>query len=157
MKVYFGLQRGAVTVNAVGRPLPQLRSDFTRITREHVQMINGLSEDVAARISPSENCVSVPQTLFAEALRQLSPESRAIPSGNTGIFSSRSVSTLSDLNGLLAECLEGPGFVAKSWLVEHSGVLNVYFQAIDLHQSGNVVGVIVPLDVSIADTRETNT
>jgi len=120
-------------------------------------MISGLSEEVAVRIKPSEKCVRVPRSLFTSAIKQLSPESRAIPSGNTGIFSARPVSTLSELNSLLAECLEKPGFTVKSWLVENAGVLNIYFQAIDLHNSEGVVGVIVPLNVSIADRRETNT
>ncbi len=151
MRVYMGLRNSSVAVNSIGRSATQLRSDFTRITREHVQMIRGLSKNVAANIRPSKNCVSVPQTLFAEALRQLSPESRAIPSGNTGIFSARPVTTLSGLNRLLAECLEKPGFLAKSWLVEHSGALNIYFQAINLHEVGDVVGVIVPLDVAVSD------
>jgi len=154
MKVYMGLQNSTATVAAVGRSTLQLRGGFSRITSGHLRMINGLSEEVAARIKPSEKCVRVPRSLFASAIGQLSPESKVIPSGNTGIFSARPVSTLRDLNGLLAECLEKPGFIAKSWLVEHSGALNIYFQAIDLHNPVDVVGVIVPLNISVSDRRE---
>lgn len=157
MKVYMGLRNNAATVAAVGRSTLQLRGGFSRITSGHLRMINGLSTEVADRIKPSERCVRVPRSLLTSAIKQLSPESRAIPSGCTGIFGDRPVSTLKDLNGLLAECLEKPGFTVKSWLVENSGVLNIYFQAINLHNSEGVVGVIVPLNVSISDRREINT
>ncbi|MFA5105068.1 MAG: hypothetical protein WC527_07840 [Candidatus Margulisiibacteriota bacterium] len=117
-------------------------------------MVDGLSADVAAKIKPSTKCVRVPQFLFTEALRQLTPESRAIPSGNAGIFGEKSVTTIKDLNGLLSECLQMPGFTVSTWLIESSRQLHLYLYAVDPHQRADTVGVMVPLDAYVADTRQ---
>ena len=151
MRVYFGLRSTDGFMNSASRTAPELRRDFTRITQAHIQMIKGLSADVAAKIKPSRRCVSVPQTLFTEAIRRLSPVSMAIPSGNSGIFGEKPVSTLRDLNYLLKDCLAKPGFASSAWIIESANFLHLYFEAANRHQRADVVGVSVPLDVHVSD------